>query len=165
MKWFQSDEDERLMKSEKGVLEAKLEVATDILVENLANRIQRNDGKLGSRYDRYVEICAELGIQPGTNRDQPQFQGHFSPRERKQIDRLRRGWIFMTGQIETYQEFFDRMLVKAEVMVKDRESKAVADKVMTEVETKSDSNRAVSTSGLKDSQAIMSDNYRCEFEF
>ena len=160
MKWFQSDQDERLMKSEKDVLEAKLEVATDILVENLANRIQRNDGKLGSRYDRYVEICAELGIQPGTNRDQPQFQGHFSPRERKQIDRLRRGWISMTGQIETYQEFFDRMLVKAEVLVKDRESKAVADKVMTEVETKSDSNRAVSTSGLKDSQAIMSDNYR-----
>jgi|10_taG_2_1085330.scaffolds.fasta_scaffold50568_2 hypothetical protein len=158
MKWFQSDEDERLMKSEKDVLEAKLEVATDILVENLANRIQRNDGELGSRYDRYVEICAELGIQPGTNRDQPRFQGHFSPRERKQIDRLRRGWISMTGQIETYQEFFDRMLVKAEVMVKDRESKAVADKVTTEVETKSDSNRAVSDSGLNDSEAIMSDN-------
>jgi len=160
MKWFQSDQDDRLMKSEKDVLEAKLEVATDILVENLANRIQRNDGELGSRYDRYVEICAELGIQPGTNRDQPRFQGHFSPRERKQIDRLRRGWISMTGQIETYQEFFDRMLVKAEVMVKDRESKAVADKVTTEVETKSDSNRAVSDSGLNDSEAIMSDNYR-----
>jgi hypothetical protein len=137
MKWFQSDQDDRLMKSEKDVLRAKLEVATDILVENLANRIQRNDGELGSRYDRYVEICAELGIQPGTNRDQPQFQGHFSPRERKQIDRLRQDWISMTGQIETYQEFFDRMLVKAEVLVKGRESKAVeiADKVMTEVET------------------------------
>ena len=137
MKWFQSDEDDRLMKSEKDVLQAKLEVATDILVENLANRIQRNDGELGSRYDRYVEICAELGIQPGTSRDQPQFQGHFSPRERKQIDRLRQDWISMTGQIETYQEFFDRMLVKAEVLVKGRESKAVeiADKVMTEVET------------------------------
>ena len=160
MKWFQSDQDERLMKSEKDALEAKLEVATDILVENLANRIQRNDGELGSRYDRYVEICAELGIQPGTNRDQPQFQGHFSPRERKQIDRLRRGWIFMTGQIETYQEFFDRMLVKAEVMVKDREAKAVADKVMTEVETESDSNRALSEDGPDGREAIMSDNYR-----
>jgi len=160
MKWFQSDEDDRLMKSEKDVLQAKLEVATDILVENLANRIQRNDGELGSRYDRYVEICAELGIQPGTNRDQPQFQGNFSPRERKQIDKLRRDWISMTGQIETYQEFFDRMLVKAEAMVKDREAKAVADKVMTEVETKYDSNRAVSDSGLNDSQVMMSDNNR-----
>jgi len=148
------------MKSEKDVLQAKLEVATDILVENLANRIQRNDGELGSRYDRYVEICGELGIQPGTNRDQPQFQGNFSPRERKQIDKLRRDWISMTGQIETYQEFLDRMLVKAEAMVKDREAKAVADKVTTEVETKSDSNRAVEDSGLNDSQAIMSDNYR-----
>ena len=158
------------MKNEDSYVQTDLAGWTASLLAKMAKRI--GNGKFNSQNEQYlenlrrIEIAEGRTIRPKHGNQVDVWDGYFSPAQRNRIDKLRLEWIRAGGEKETYQQFYDNLLAKAqemaEAMVKDRESKAVEidDKVMTEVETKSDSNRAVSDSGLNDSEAIMSDNSR-----
>ena len=156
------------MKNEDSYVQTDLAGWTASLLAKMAKRI--GNGKFNSQNEQYlehlrrIEIAEGRTITPKHGNQVDAWDGYFSPAQRNRIDKLRLEWIRAGGEKETYQQFYDNLLAKAqemaEAMIKDRESKAVADKVMTEVETKSDSNRALSEDGPDGREALMSDNYR-----
>ena len=68
--WKQSDENDRLIKRD-GVLRAKLEVATDAVINEITSRIKRH---------------GSLQAPEGT-------QNIFSPRQLNRLESLRQAWI------------------------------------------------------------------------
>lgn len=155
--WVISDKDSSGNLEEKGQgeykkLRSSLAWRTTREVQKIAAMIERDDENLQRITDFYM-----------TRRP-----------SRVYIEGLHQGWLVAGGEVESLDQFLARLIVQAQelvaerklpTLITDRNDLAVTDlavsaKVITEVETKYDSNRAVEDSGLNDSQAMMSDNNR-----
>ncbi len=137
--WVISDKDssgdiEEKGKGEYKKLRSSLAWRTTREVQKIAAMIERDDENLQRITDFYM-----------TRRP-----------SRVYLEGLHQGWLVAGGEVESLDQFLARLIVQAQELVAERKLPTL----MTEVETESDSNRAVSTSGLKDSESIMSDNYR-----
>ena len=92
---------------------------------------------------------------------------------RVRIEGLHQGWLTAGGAVESLDQFLSRLIGQAKELVADKKQPtlitdsndlaftdlAVKAKVITEVETESDSNRQVEDSDMVDTEPIMSDNY------
>ena len=138
------------MKNEDSYVQTDLAGWTASLLAKMAKRI--GNGKFNSQNEQYlenlrrIEIAEGRTITPKHGNQVDVWDGYFSPAQRNRIDKLRLEWIRAGGEKETYQQFYDNLLAKAQEM--------------TEVETKSDSNRALSEDGPDGREALMSDNNR-----
>ena len=142
-----------MSKDEGTYFEVGLAEWTNSVLANLASRIKR--GGFNSLDDPYyrearrkIDIQENRTLKPQHANEIDNWDGNLSPRERNRIDKLRISWIRAGGERESYQQFYDKLIVEAQ-------KKAGVD----DVETESDSNRQVEDSDMVDTEPIMSDNY------
>ena len=108
-----------MSKDEGTYFEVGLAEWTNWVLADLARRIKR--GGFNSLDDPYYrEACRKIEIQesrtlkPQHVNELDNWDGNLSPRERNRIDKLRISWIRAGGERESYQQFFDKLIVEAQ---------------------------------------------------
>lgn len=105
--------------SEETYIQTDLLEWTKSVVGRIADRIRR--GSFESVKERHLEICLQISASQdvATSQKFPSaWEGFFSPRERGTMEKLWRNWAWRGGREETYQEFSDKLLLRAEALAK-----------------------------------------------